>query len=361
MTPAAGRVYHGTENYFDFDNLPESWMALARYLIETSDLVICCSDGVACGFATHTRRKDFVTIPNGCEYLKYSRPAAPSGRWPALVADWQRSNRRLAVFAGNINLRLDYGLLTMLAARHPEIGFVFAGPISLDRLSAHQRRVCDALLRQGNVRTLGRLPPEDLPALYWSCDVGILPYRTDMPMLVENGFPLKALEMAAAELPVVSSLMKPLRHVPQAVTVVDSPEAFHLALASHSRSTRPTADREAAARVCRAYDYDALFERMLGELAPRLEDHPPRPGNLADLVASIGVESYRSNIVRFADVAAHPPPPAPQGRSRPISVATPKAAIPLRYRAGAFLSVVPRPVRRLIPISMRRLGRRWMA
>ena len=100
----------------------------------------------------------------------------------------------------------------MLAARRPEIGFVFAGPISLKSLSVQQRHVCaDALLRRSNVRILGRLPPEDLPALYWGCDVGILPYRTDMPMLVENGFPLKALEMAAAGLPVVSSLMKPLR------------------------------------------------------------------------------------------------------------------------------------------------------
>ncbi len=156
-------------------------------------------------------------------------------------------------------------------------------------------------------------------------------------MLVENGFPLKALEMAAAGLPVVSSLMKPLRHVPQAVTVVDSPEAFHVALASHSRRTRPTADREAAERVCRAYDYDALFERMLGELAPRLEDRPPRPGNLSDLVAGIGLETYRSNLVRFVDAAAGPRPPARNGTSRPTSTTTTEAAIPLllRYRPAA--------------------------
>jgi hypothetical protein len=27
MTPAVGRVYHGTESYFDFDNILENWMA----------------------------------------------------------------------------------------------------------------------------------------------------------------------------------------------------------------------------------------------------------------------------------------------------------------------------------------------
>ena len=117
--------------------------------------------------------------------------------------------------------------------------------------------------------------------------------------------------MAATELPVVSSLMKPLRQVPQAVTVVDSPEAFHVALASHSRRTRPTADREAAERVCRAYDYDALFERMLGELGPRLEDRPPHPATFPTSWPASGSETYRSNLVRFVDVAAGP-------RRRPV-------------------------------------------
>src|SRR5215472_18559356 len=343
VVPAAARVYHGTENYFDFGNIPRSWMALARYSIETSDLVVCCSNGVARGFAAHTVRKDFLTIPNGCEYLKYSRPTSPRGTWPALIADWQQSNRRLAVFAGNINVRLDYGLLTTLAARRPEIGFVLAGPISLERLSPHQRRVCGALLRRSNVRALGRLQPEDLPILYWGCDVGIIPYRTDMPILVENGFPLKALEMAAAGLPVVSSLMKPLQEVPEAVTVVNSPEAFSLAVASHSRRVRPAAAREAAERVCRAFDYDLLFERMLSALAPRFGDGPPRPGDLADFSASIGLGAYRTSIGSLGEIGV-----AQNG-------------IPPRYRVGLLSSIIPLSIRRLVPVPIRRFSRRWIA
>jgi glycosyltransferase involved in cell wall biosynthesis len=341
MLPAAARIYHATENYFDFENIPESWLALARHSIENSDLVICCSEGIVRGFANHTRRQDFITLPNGCEYPKYSKPATPLGSWPARIEDWRRANRRLAVFAGNINLRLDYGLVNLLAARHPEIGFVFSGPIGLKNLSAQQRRDYDTLLRRSNVRTLGRLPPEDLPALYWHCDVGILPYRTDMPVLVENGFPLKALEMAASGLPVVSSLMKPLQKVPEAVIVTDSPEAFDTALQSQSRRTRSPADRAGAERVCRMYDYDILFERMLGELAARIRDEPPRPGNLADFAASIGLEYYRGSLADLADAAPRP------------AAAPPPAARPA-------MSVIPQPIRRMVSASMRRLGRWWM-
>ena len=59
-----------------------------------------------------------------------------------------------------------------------------------------------------------------------------------MRMIVENGFPLKALEMAAAGLPVVSTLMKPLREVPEAVVVTESAAGFCAAVAANSRRAR---------------------------------------------------------------------------------------------------------------------------
>ena len=358
MLPASARVYHATENYFDFENIPEHWLALARHSIEASNLVICCSHGVARGLAEHTRSQNLLTLSNGCEYQKYSRPRMPRGKWPARIEDFRQSNRRLAAFAGNIDLRLDYQLISSIAIRHPEMGFVLAGPVNFASLSVQQRQDFNALLGLSNVRTLGRLPPEDLPALYWSCDVGILPYRTDMPLLVENGFPLKALEMAAAGLPVVSSLMKPLQQLPEAVTVVDSPEAFRLAVATHSRRVRPAAAREAAERVCRAYDYDIIFERMLGELGRGIQDATAQPGNLADFVARIGVRSFCRGLAGLR--------PMPRVRALASLTLIPnvlaaQTRIPFRYRAGELLGFIPQPVRRMVPAPMRRLGRRWMA
>jgi glycosyltransferase involved in cell wall biosynthesis len=352
VLPGSVRVFHGTENYFDFDGLHDDSLNLYRFAIEASDLVICCSSGVAHGVAAHSRCTDPLLIPNGCEYQKYRSATEPIGDWPRRIAEWRGRYRDLAVFAGNVDLRLDYELMIEIAQRQPDIGFIYAGPVDTEHLSAAQRRAWKCLLGLPNVRALGRLPPQDLPALYWTCQLGIIPYRTDMPILVENGFPLKALEMAAAGLPVVSSLMRPLQEVPEAVTVVDSPEAFNQAVASHSRRARPAAAREAAERVCRAFDYDVLFERMLGALAPRLNNGPPRPGNLADFVVRIGLGVYRSSIARLGETAA---PPAS------TSLAIARQRIPLRYRVGLLLRIIPLPIRRLFPVPIRRLSRRWMA
>ncbi|MGA7868973.1 MAG: glycosyltransferase, partial [Stellaceae bacterium] len=194
-------MFHGTENYFDFNGLDDDTLNLNRLAIEASDVVICCSDGVARGFAAHSRCIDPLVIPNGCEYAKYSAPTEPIGEWPQQIADWRVAGRKLAVFAGNINLRLDYELMIQVARRQPDIGFIYAGPVDIENLSPAQRQAWHRLVALPNVCALGRVPAEDLPALYWRCQVGIIPYRSDMPMIVENGFPLKAIEMAAAGLP----------------------------------------------------------------------------------------------------------------------------------------------------------------
>jgi len=297
LLPARARVLHATENYFDFGHFSDNWLDYYRYAIEASDLVLCCSSGVADGLARHTRRTDFLTLPNGCDFAKYHQPAASRGKWPARLVEWRQTGRRLAVFAGNINSRLDFELIETLVASYAELGFVFAGPAAL--LSPAQERAWRRLQQANNFRALGRIPAEDLPALYHCCDVGIIPYRTDLPMIVDNGFPLKALEMAAAGLPVVSSHMKSLNEVAGAVTVVPDAEAFCAAMRMHSRRTRSEEECKAAEQICRAYDYDFLFERMVRALAPRIGDGPCRLADLARLAERIGLDRYRGSVIRF--------------------------------------------------------------
>jgi glycosyltransferase involved in cell wall biosynthesis len=342
VLPAAARVFHATENYFDFGIYKQDWLDYYRYAIEVSDLALCCSSGVADGLAKHTRRTDLLTLPNGCDFPKYHRPAAPQGSWPARLVGWQQTNRRLAVFAGNINSRLDFVLIEALVARNPELGFVFAGPVALDHLSSEQRRSWAKLQKAPNVLALGRIPAEDLPALYWCCDIGIIPYRTDLPMVVNNGFPLKALEMAAAGLPVVSSHMKPLNEVAEAVTVVPHAEAFCAAMRTHSRRTRNEPECQAAEKICRARDYDRLFERMAQALTPRIGDDRCGPADLGALAERIGFVRYREAVTRLSHI------PFTHARLR------------LRYRLGALIAIIPVEIKRLIPEPIRRLGRYWL-
>jgi Glycosyl transferases group 1 len=347
--PAVARVLHGSENYFDFDSLGEYFLSLYRFVIEASDMVMCCSSGVARGFAAHARRSDALVIPNGCDYAKYARRTARRGPSLDQIADWCNVGRRLAVFAGNINGRLDFELMLELARYSPETGFVYAGPVDMEAASAVQRRAWLRLLRFANVRALGPLPPADLPALYWSCDIGIIPYRIDTRMLVENGFPLKALEMASAELPVVSTLMKPLLEVAAAVNVAKTSEEFFVKFGENSRRTRSREAVAAADRLCRAYDYDRLFERMLTELRIRVDRKKPIPGDLTALVNHIGVTSYLSLLGGFTA--------AP-------SILLDQSRVHRHSRSDwrrSLLTRIPASIRRLTPEPLRRLGRRWVA
>jgi glycosyltransferase involved in cell wall biosynthesis len=360
VLPGSARIFHGTENYFDFDSLGNDALNLNRFAIEASDVVICCSNGVARGFAAHSRCIDPMVIPNGCEYAKYSAPTEPIGEWPQQIADWRDAGRKLAVFAGNINLRLDYELMIQVARRQPDIGFIYAGPVDIEHLSPAQRQAWHRLAALSNVCALGRVPPEDLPALYWRCQVGIIPYRSDMPMIVENGFPLKAIEMAAAGLPVVSTLMKPLLEVPEAVTVTGSAEAFCANVATNSRRTRSAEARAAADRICRAHDYDLLFDRMVAELPKRMPKAGSAPGDLAALADRLGTSAYTAMLARLAEVPSLPQVPTP------VIGAALKDEPWVRLRVigdlASFLSTrIPPPVRRAIPAPVRRLARHLIA
>ena len=360
VLPGSARVFHGTENYFDFDGLDDDALNLNRFAIEASDVVICCSNGVARGFAAHTRCTDPLVIPNGCEYQKYRSASEPIGEWPRRIADWCGTYRDLAVFAGNINLRLDYELMIQVARRQPDIGFIYAGPVDTEHLSPAQRQAWHRLVALPNVCALGRVPPEDLPALYWRCQVGIIPYRSDMPMIVENGFPLKAIEMAAAGLPVVSTLMKPLLEVPEAVVVTGSAEAFCANVATNSRRSLSPEARAAADRVCRAHDYDLLFDQMLAELRKQVPARGSAPGGLAALADRLGTPAYTAMLARLAEI-----PGAPQ-RATPVMGADLKDELFARPTVigvlASFLSArIPPPIRRAIPAPVRRLARHLIA
>src|SRR5205085_8593386 len=119
----------------------------------------------------------------------------------------RREWERVAIYAGNINARLDFVLLERCVVAHPRMLHVLVGPVS--GLEASDAAKWEALLVKPNVRHLEEQDPKDLPGLYGAADVGVVPYKQTR-LLVENGFPLKVLEMCATGLPVVSTFMKPI-------------------------------------------------------------------------------------------------------------------------------------------------------
>jgi glycosyltransferase involved in cell wall biosynthesis len=272
--PAVARVYHATENHFRMDGLDDVFREELRATIGLSDLAVAVSSGVASSISVEVPGARVETITNGCDFGMYADPEADE----ELVAT--AAGRRVFVYAGNINARLDYGLLAQAARAHQDCLLAVFGPVSgLDRADL---RAWKELRRVQNVSHFGVVEPERLPGLYAAADVGLLPYKTT-PFLVENGFPLKTLEMAATGLPVVSTPLDPLRQLARGIDVTGGGDEFVRALAS-GRAQLPKGDRDELVELARRNDYDVKFESVCEVVAE--VSHPPEPVPLEPLVAA---------------------------------------------------------------------------
>jgi ubiquinone/menaquinone biosynthesis C-methylase UbiE len=282
--PAAARVLHATENYFHFDGLSDAFLDFHRTAMRISDLIVAVSDGVASSIRSNLPSGPIAVVTNGCDYEAYSR-----GTRDLALAGARQNKDRVAIYAGNINSRLDFALLATAVRTYRQTLFAFFGPVR--GLTFEDQKAWRALLREENVRYFGPVPADALPNLYHTADVGIIPYKQTQ-VLVENGFPLKALEMCAAGLPVVSTLMKPIRGLFDALVVTADRESFVAGLAGLSRDALSEAQRRDMRRVCSEHDYDNKFRCVLELLEKRLAETNRPQRYPADEVVERMVESY---------------------------------------------------------------------
>jgi glycosyltransferase involved in cell wall biosynthesis len=258
--PSVCRVFHATENYFQFAGATRFFLAQTRTALSVSDLVIAVSEGVAASIAREALSVPVHTITNGCDYAFYAR-AAPDPE----LAKTRVGFERVAVYAGNINWRLDFPLLGRCAVAFPRTFFALYGPVV--GLRGQDRRDWTQLEARPNVRHFGPVKAEKLPAVYAAADVGLVPYKDD-PWIVENGFPLKVLEMCAAGLPVVTSKMKPIEKLAAAITVCVDADGFISAFARRSRDALSTSQLAEMQAVCSRHDYDRKFDQVIALAAP---------------------------------------------------------------------------------------------
>jgi glycosyltransferase involved in cell wall biosynthesis len=254
--PAVARVHHVTENFFDYPAISPSYLERVKAVTRLSDLNVAVSEGCAAPLRSYTNKDRLIVVTNGCDFTEYDREGFADEQVSALRGDFDR----LAIFAGNINDRLDFDLIADLAEKCPDTLLLFVGPVAHD--SRIQSRF-GALLRCPNVKSLGAVNPDRLPAIYRSADLGFIPY-TQAPLLVDNGFPLKALEMAAAGLPVVSSFMRPLAPLSPPLTVTRDSSAFVAAFAQARRTTETSIELRS---IAAANDYDTKFSAIVSDLA----------------------------------------------------------------------------------------------
>ena len=190
------KVYHATEDYFtDSDGLAisdtNSLRDSIRRLLPSVNLLIAVSDGVLNSFLTRTPYTgDYIVLANGCDARFFARFADGEA-----VNSVRASRRKIAIFQGGLNVRLDYDLLLAVVQSLPEWDFRFCGPST-------QSEGLKRLLDQANVSYLGNLNPDQVALEMVSSHVGIIPFVQDQ--WIRNSLPLKAYEYVACGLPVVT-------------------------------------------------------------------------------------------------------------------------------------------------------------
>lgn len=290
--PAARRVYHATENYFDFPGLPTEYLDRLKGVVAVADLTVAVSNGCAAPLQAFTEPSRLIVVTNGCSYREYAAPRTPPRSFAAL----RKTTGRLAVFAGGINDRLDLALMEKLADSLPDTTEVMIGD---DNFSPSKAAAFKRLCERPNVAFLGPVNPDDLPGIYQAADVGFIPYVTDR-LIVDNGFPLKALEMAATGLPVVTTQMRPLTAYSPPLAVTSTYEEFIENVAEAKRSE----DLGKALRaVAAANDYDAKFEAIIDALLANGKAFPkgdakPAIGNaeLRAISEPTPIDVYRGHL-----------------------------------------------------------------
>jgi glycosyltransferase involved in cell wall biosynthesis len=265
--PAVARVFHATENYFDFDWVPDFFFTQLEATLALSDLVVAVSQGVAASLAPHLRPERLAVVTNGCDGRQYSVDGPTDTELAAVGNGFER----IAIYAGTVNNRLDFGLLDRAAETSPDTLIAIYGPVV--NLGPGDAAIWRRVLRRANVESFGPTDPERLPALYRTADVGIIPYKT-VPLIVRNGFPLKALEMSATGLPIVASRMEPLVGLAAAIVIAEDEASFLDAFATANRESLTQSDRDELASVCRRNDYDVKFADVLRRLQSIDEGEP---------------------------------------------------------------------------------------
>jgi len=135
-------------------------------------------------------------------------------------------------YAGMISERMNWDLITGLAARESTWQFIFAGRIADEAIVKR----CEPY---PNIHFTGAYNHGSVPSLLSGFDVGIMPY-------LDNPFfdflnPLKFYEMAAAGLPMVSSPIEELKRYNRDVIVVceNSIDVWRGAIQSHLDNSEP--------------------------------------------------------------------------------------------------------------------------
>ena len=249
--PHGASVYRLSDDTASFPDTPASYRGLEEELLRRVDVVVATAASLAERAGRLCRR--VLLLPNGVDLARFRAPAAARSA--------ERHRRPRLVYVGAMDSWFDGARVQRLARRFPDAEILLAGP-----------RGESPWAGAGNVRLLGPIPPEEVPALLRPCDVGIIPF-IDSP-LTRAIHPVKLYEYFAAGLEVVAADLDEIRRIASPARLASTDEEWFEAIQDALEAPDPARSIAFAER----HDWGARFEELasflgLPALAPaaRLE------------------------------------------------------------------------------------------
>lgn len=187
--PEAIKVFDTVDNWAEHQVYQRQRQALAKHYAEIDQKAQCI-------FTVSERAKQL--FPNNSNVNWVANGVDANHFRPDVVPHRLLSKIRKPIigYHGVIEHRIDFNLVETVAKQIPEASFVFVGPVwkSADISSVQELP---------NVHFLGPVPYREMPGVIQAFDVGWIPHRVNA--FTESMNPLKLLEFAAMEKPIVST------------------------------------------------------------------------------------------------------------------------------------------------------------
>jgi len=217
-------------------------------------------------------------VPNGVDADRFLRAAKERPIEPVDLRDIP--NPRIA-FVGNLDDRLDWVLLQVLADRNPSYSFVFIGNVSR-RASSDVRQAIQDLSRRANVYLVGHKRNDQIPSYFVHFAAGMIPYRRTK--YLDAVFPLKMFEYLAGLIPVVTTDLESLREYEGLINIARTPDEFSQMLQLSVRDG--LRDRDHIEQFGRENGWDRRVETMEAFIAQELDGRMGQVAPVAGIAAT---------------------------------------------------------------------------
>jgi len=255
--PDALKLYH-VSDLFTACRYTRDRAALVRRderLTAQCDVIICVSRAL---FELKRRQRNAAVhyLPHGVDFPRFRAAAQDKKPLPELAG----LSRPIAGYYGTLTAANDVELLEHCARSAPDISFVFAGTVTGGDYGP--------LRSLPNVRFLGQVPYERIPALAASFDVCLLPWK--LSEWIRHCSPLKFYEYLASGRPIVSvPIPQVMFEAADLVSIASDPDEF-LAAIRRELATDDASRQAARVALAARHDWDGHIQALSTLVAAHL-------------------------------------------------------------------------------------------